>query len=424
MFNVFLSISITMHVRCSNRTKFIVLIVITMTFIVIVVQNYLRPTVIKFDQTSNEQTQILFIKRRFNTTLSASEIHAKILNSTSLDKSRYVIYSGLNLGIVKPTRQRHHGYVILSCSVNLPDVNYAFYLPLTVLAWKRQLFASVVILVGNRNQWLHQPVLSFIVHCLLELGSIVILLPCQQRLAALVGQVSRLFASVLLPTHFADEYLLTSDVDLWPLDSRKFFLNGSKVILYQQSPYNFTSLHGDSIPMIPLSGIGMTSRMWSDVMEFPNFRPFQQQPLSSVKPILDYLVTEFGDSVLTGVTVRGGRNWFTDQHLTSVRINRWTSQHHVKNASRVHVIRREPLRDRVDRCAWPRKYTMTSSDDFLRDKVDVHLLNNGYLGNNWKRILPLLRLMYGPASAEMRWCVQYHVTFTQLLYIMPTSNKV
>lgn len=410
-----------MHVCSSHRTKFIVLIVLTIIFIVITIKNHGTET--KNYQTFNENIQILIIKRRF-TTLTLSQIHAKILNSTSLDKSRYVTYSGPNLGKFKPTRQRHHGYVILSCSVNLPDVNYAFYLPLTVLAWKRQLFASVVILVGDRNQWLHQPVLSFIVHCLLELGSIVILLPCQQHLAALVGQVSRLFASVLLPTHFADEYLLTSDADLWPLDSRKFLLNGSKVILYQPSLYNFTSLHGNSIPMIQLSGIGMTSRTWSDVMEFANFRQFQQPPLSSVTPILDYLVTEFGDSVLTGVTARGGRNWFTDQHLASFRINQWLSHHHVKNVSRVHVITRDPRRDRVDRCAWPSNDTMASSDDFLRDKVDVHLLNNGFLGNNWKDILPLLRLMYGPASAEMRWCVNYHVTFTRFLYTMPTSNKV
>jgi hypothetical protein len=57
-------------------------------------------------------------------------------------------------------------FAVFGCST--PDqtthrgFDYAFYLPLTVLAWKRIGFESVILIIGERKEWRSHPVLSYV----------------------------------------------------------------------------------------------------------------------------------------------------------------------------------------------------------------------------------------------------------------------
>lgn len=106
------------------------------------------------------------------------------------------------------------------CAQGNQECSYAFYLPLTALAWRRLGFETAVILAGDDKPWKTQGThLNSVYETLVGLGDVTVLfLPSSEDLKTAIAQVGRLFVADMEP--FAsqpDAYLVTSDADLFPI---------------------------------------------------------------------------------------------------------------------------------------------------------------------------------------------------------------
>jgi hypothetical protein len=54
------------------------------------------------------------------------------------------------LGCSTPEKNSHRGF------------DYVFYLPLTVLAWQRIGFESIILIIGEKREWQVHPILSYV----------------------------------------------------------------------------------------------------------------------------------------------------------------------------------------------------------------------------------------------------------------------
>ena len=72
--------------------------------------------------------------------------------------------------------------------------DYAFFLPLTALAWERLGFRSIVIIAGYRCEWDNDPALSLILSYLEARKATVIFIPSPVENRAMLSQTARIFA--------------------------------------------------------------------------------------------------------------------------------------------------------------------------------------------------------------------------------------
>ena len=304
------------------------------------------------------------------------------------------------IGALKTMKQ----FAVFGCAVSFqkypPDMNYVFYLPLTVLAWQRISFGSIVILSGNFAAWTEDPIFAFVIKTLLGLNAIIIFIPSLDDNAVMLSQVSRLFVSSLLAPEFELSYLVTSDSDLWPLDGESFILPKNKKILSLNSDCCDPFYHrGEQVKMIPLSSIGMSVSMWRDVMNTTAHSIF------NANDIIEYLRDEFGDFVKQPVVKGENSGWYLDQHLISIRLAQWVKTH---DKELIHYVPRSVGHDRVDRSWWSISYSSQTR------KIDAHILENGHRSENWRRLLPLLSWMYEDEK-QFQWCQDYHKAFLNLV---------
>lgn len=282
------------------------------------------------------------------------------------------------------------------------DLNYVFYLPLTVLAWQRISFSSIVVLTGTPSQWTEDPVLSFVVRCLRALNSMIIFIPCLSDNAIMLSQVSRLFVAGILPAEFDATYLVTSDSDLWPVDADSYRLVANKNILSLNADCCGTfDYQREKVKLLPMSAVGMSLVMWRDVLNI------SRQSVRSASDIIDYVSEEFGDVAREPVTKGENTGWYLDQHLISIRLHQWVQRH---GSDAVDYVARSVGQDRIDRSWWTMSY-----DGGVR-KIDAHLLEHGYRSENWRRLLPLIAWMFGDNGAQFQWFIDYHRNFLDLAF--------
>jgi len=90
---------------------------------------------------------------------------------------------------------------------------------LTVLAWERIGFKSIVAIIGSRCEWVNDPALRVILNRLeVDRGAAVIFVEAELENRVMLSQTIRIFASNLkdFPARGGD-YLMTGDADQWPL---------------------------------------------------------------------------------------------------------------------------------------------------------------------------------------------------------------
>ena len=296
-------------------------------------------------------------------------------------------------------------YAVFGCTTPAKDYRYAFYLPLSVVAWLRINYQSIVIIIGTKKQWSSHKVLGVILHELETLGAVLIFIDSKPEQATMLGQVSRLFVPVLMPwdrsNSTEEPYLITSDADIWPLSHALFDLTPGTKIVSSNSECCGSFKHRERMyKMLPMCYIGMHLSTWSEVMNF-DVKP--NEPITNSQYILSYLQKDFGD-IVTKKVVRGGNvGWYMDQHLISIRIQEWAAKNPPNS---IQYIRRDTRRDRIDRAYW-------NAHD-ITDKKDSHLLLSGYLPGTWERLLPLLSQMYNKNVTSQ--AVNYRETFLKTVY--------
>lgn len=299
-----------------------------------------------------------------------------------------------------PTNSSHRGF------------DYAFYLPLTVLAWKRIGFESVVLLIGSQKEWKDHPALSLVLESLAELNAPVIFIDAEKNHRMMLSQTSRIFTANLAAYPGRDQdYLITSDADLWPLKRSHYVprVNCSLVLVHSQCCGHFKHLN-QSYRMLPMGNIGASAATWREINGAP-------ADIKDQDAILNYLEKVFGSKVRDDVGFASDE-WYYDQKLVSIRISEWI--HRGTNQNFVFEVSDDGL-SRIDRASWHPENIHLSS---LGSYFDAHLILDGYLPEKWSTIRPLIHLMYNETSWQSNWCESYAEKFYSKLFSLEASNRV
>ncbi|KAJ3132662.1 hypothetical protein HDU90_006714 [Geranomyces variabilis] len=293
---------------------------------------------------------------------------------------------------------------------------YSFFVPLTAMVWERYIgFTPIVFLIDEDSTKDGAPgvapadaVASGRLFPVIEeflrvqrLGIVRHLKPNASLPAngQVLSQTSRLMAS-LLPELEANAYLLTSDVDLWPLAPTPYWtseaqqsqrnVSGQDIALYNALCCGHDILAGVHYREYPMSCIGMSVKTWHQVIGI--------KPLSSwasTAQVQDAVVQRtnsllsrhlgYGTPNPLQLPEKGGlTRWYYDQILVSYLLA-LPGDH----TGRLLEIPRDTVSDRMDRIAWP-TYIFKES---LSKYVDAHLLRPGYSDDNWPSLRRLLALL-------------------------------
>ncbi|EFX63539.1 hypothetical protein DAPPUDRAFT_119127 [Daphnia pulex] len=230
--------------------------------------------------------------------------------------------------------------------------------------------------------------------------AIIIFLDAPPDYQTTLSQTVRIFAFNLkeFPGRPAQDFVMTSDTDLWPLRKEHFLPrpNSDIVLLHSECCTPF-SINNRSYPMYPMSNIGATVSTWRQIMNDNHKIAFNSDS------ILNYLGDVFGEQVRRPLVV-GEEGWYMDQRMISIRLLEWMTKHGNSSVYRVS----DHGFSRFDRIAWNVGDLLPES--FAR-QFDAHLPEKMFLSSQWKRnIQPLLLLMYGKHSWEARWCTMLYKT--------------
>ena len=131
------------------------------------------------------------------TSIGATELN---MNMKSVGANRYAVFA-CNTPPAEAIDQRQY--------------DYAFYLPLTVLAWDRIGFKSIVIIIGDRDEWRANPSLSHILVSLEATQAEIIFLNASVDNGVMLSQTARIFVANM--RQFADkteDFIMTTDSDV------------------------------------------------------------------------------------------------------------------------------------------------------------------------------------------------------------------
>ena len=298
-------------------------------------------------------------------------------------------------------------YAIIACDT--PDgtghreYDYAFYLPLTALAWQRIGFKCAVLIIGSRKEWEDHAVLRHVLHALESQHAVVVFLNAPTVNRRMLSQTARIFAANINEFHFiSEDYLITSDSDLWQLHREHFPPEvGKKLVLVHSNCCGQFSFKNRSYRMVPMSNIGASVATWQQVINDNHTTAFDAES------ILSYFQDEYGPSVRENI-VFASENWFLDQKLVSVRVQQWVDVH----SDQLVFEKSDWGYARIDRIAWMPQLISPSS---LGRYFDAHMPVNGYDPVTWSTIKPLVHLVYGKSSWQAEWADQYAREFFALV---------
>ena len=304
-------------------------------------------------------------------------------------------------------------YAVFSASTpenleNENSYNYVFDLPLTVMAWQRIGFRSIVFITGAESKWQTFPVLKLVYSYLKDLEARVVFIDGKPENLVTLSQISRLLACCVNDLN-PEDYLITSDSDLWPINADKYELPPGKSLL---STFAFCcgyfNFKGKRYRMLPLANIGARVSTWREIM----FGKHKVCLNLTSAAILDYFAKDFGSLVYD--KARKGENnlWYLDQHMASVRIEQWIQIYN--DTSIVEFGARLPG-DRLDRSFWRPKA--------VGRLMDTHLLNFLYKTDEWRKVQPVLIVLYGEGTTYFSLCQRYHEDFVAEISLLKTTSQ-
>ncbi len=113
----------------------------------------------------------------------------------------------------------------------------------------------------------------------------------------------------------ADDYLITSDADQWPITKSFFERPKGKDLVLIHSDCCGDFIYKDvKYRMYPMGNIGATVSTWRQIIN--------SDLVIDAQSILDYFEEEFGPNVRNPVK-HASDEWYFDQKLVSVRIAQW-----------------------------------------------------------------------------------------------------
>ena len=213
----------------------------------------------------------------------------------------------------------------------------------------------------------------------------------------MLSQTVRLFVANMNEWAERDDYLITSDSDLWPLRQAHFTpeVDKSLVLLHSDCCDHF-NFQNKSFRMLPMCNIGANASTWRQIMNY------NHPKADDSGTILKYFEEKFGPAVNEEVTFASD-NWYLDQKMISIRIQEWIDRHSDQSVAR----KSDWGYARIDRQRWrPERIPLSTWSHYY----DAHMPEHGYDPATWTTIRPLVQRMYGN-TWRMRWCDKYASEF-------------
>ena len=200
---------------------------------------------------------------------------------------------------------------------------YLFNLPMTTLAWKRFGFRTITILTVDYNN-IQPAALHLMKHVdktLRRLNAVVFYFHMPSHMKVRLSQMLRLVGGQFDIVK-DDDFLMTSDADLWPLDPRRYKINSGKgIYVNNMMCCGQFMFNGKKYREYPMSNIAMTGKLWrtvfNNIMEGEYFG--NTYTYANIKPLLKRLET-FANSSSIYTHKHGGKWWNLDQRYGSVVI--------------------------------------------------------------------------------------------------------
>jgi len=259
---------------------------------------------------------------------------------------------------------------------------YLGVMPITALMWMLSGYRPLILLEGPFAEWTQRPAARWALDTARLLGAELLSVGrvAGHRPATTI-QVGRVFAAA----HYLvkpNDYLLTSDADMWPL-SRDYFLTTRKtdkrVQLYYANAYGHAKY--------PLCYVGALAETWREIVGIRDGRNIRDH----VQACLDDGLGKDEDSWAA---------WNFDEEWFGKRIKAWKGYE-----ADCQMIDRHggPPKDRIDRSAWPEKPNAAGM-------VDAHLLRP--VEAHWMKMRPLVEQI---APEWLSWADDYVSGFASRL---------
>jgi hypothetical protein len=243
---------------------------------------------------------------------------------------------------------------------------YLFFMPITSLIWKNfTKYEPIVLLVGNEADYNADPAKKLALDLTREITPhIHFIAPIEGVQDSNLAQISRLYIGTLdLPE---STYVLTSDMDMWPLSTTFFHQQNWRKELH----IFYANAYGHD--KYPICYCGATVATWRRIMRVGK--------MDTRAALVDQIMAGCGTNASADVM------WNYDELLLGLRIKEWPGYPNL-----CHMIDRQPGPDgppagRIDRYKW-------QFDQFNHKLIDAHLLRPGYTRENWDHLVKLLKCL-------------------------------
>ena len=278
-------------------------------------------------------------------------------------------------------------------STDTQNFFYAWYAPIATLIWYSIGWNPVVIFAANAATVSPGPIFEFIMKKVELAGGEVIRLksdlPENYYSLSSVAQISRF--GVCVADWPEDTYVLTSDIDMWPLN---------KTFIDEQTsfPTAIDLLFAD-VDEYPVCYIGMNVSMWRTVMGIKKG--------DNITNVIKEIRDEYSHSLLTSEA-----QWSVDQKIVTRRIKKWSGY-----PKDIHFYTKRfnfnNMKDRLDRDHFP-------NTDFIPPQyIDAHVFRPGFIKKHWRHVRNIANHLLN--NEQMRFIDKYAEDFCYLAYCTNTS---
>lgn len=286
---------------------------------------------------------------------------------------------------------------------NKQEWSYVFNCVPTVMAWKRIGYRVIVFLVFDYERLSRRAdhLMRLVVKHMLRLKTKILYVNVKQVLAIRLSQVIRVFASHLVRDLQPNDFVMTGDSDLWPINRHTYYPPPNKTILSTARVGEF-KWKGRFVRHIAMSCVGMPARLWRYIYPI-NFDVSDEEKLNTndidlpdvsvkgvsrnyydfkyLKPLFKELHLLWGDDVYKA-TWHGGLLWYMDQWYLSLGIDKYGKKH---GWGDVLFMEKRPCR-RIDRIKWEEDINSTTC------RSDAHVLQGEIWADTmWKRLTMLIK---------------------------------
>ncbi|CAF3673230.1 unnamed protein product [Adineta steineri] len=295
-------------------------------------------------------------------------------------------------------------FAIFACSIHSYVKAYAFYAPLTAASWQRIGYQPIVIFVGDFKKLnVLTGRLNLSRNYLKHLGAHVLDFQCPESYSIKLSQLVRVFSGFLPIDIVQDEdYILTTDSDLWPLDASRYKPTpGTNGFIFNAFCCGTFKRRGRNYKMYPMGHIFLQKKVWRAIVMESKQRT--ELLVNADNHTLDLLsennasfsfdtITLYGRHEFKGVydknMDKGDEAWYMDQVLCSMLLIDYLERHPTFNISE---------RNRGDRLDRADLFFQWNRDEFNQFN-DAHLKHDEMLeANNWKIFNKLLKFLFsGP----------------------------